>query len=62
MGLRPTCRSRLRADPFSGVIYVFRAKRADKVKLLFWDGTGVCLLIKRLEGRQVPLAGNRRTA
>jgi transposase len=29
---------------------VFRAKRADKVKLLFWDGTGVCLLIKRLEG------------
>jgi transposase len=29
---------------------VFRARRADKVKLLFWDGTGVCLLIKRLEG------------
>ena len=28
----------------------YRAKRADKVKLLFWDGTGVCLLIKRLEG------------
>ena len=39
-----------KADPFSGVIYVFRAKRADRVKLLFWDGTGVCLLIKRLEG------------
>ena len=40
----------LHADPFSGIVYVFRAKRADKVKLLFWDGTGVCLLIKRLEG------------
>jgi transposase len=40
----------LHADPFSGIIYVFRAKRTDKVKLLFWDGTGVCLLIKRLEG------------
>ena len=40
----------LRAAPFSGIIYVFRAKRADKVKLLFWDGTGVCLVIKRLEG------------
>jgi transposase len=38
------------AEPFSGIVYVFRAKRADKVKLLFWDGTGVCLLIKRLEG------------
>jgi len=30
--------------------YVFRPRRAGKVKLLFWDGTGVCLLIKRLEG------------
>jgi transposase len=36
-------------DPFSGVIYAFRAKRADRVKLLFWDGTGVCLFTKRLE-------------
>ena len=39
----------LKADPFSGVIYVFRAKRADRVKLLFWDQTGLCLLTKRLE-------------
>lgn len=37
------------ADPFSGVIYVFRARRADRVKLVWWDGTGVCLLAKRLE-------------
>jgi len=36
-------------DPFSGVVYAFRAKRADRVKLLFWDGTGVCLFTKRLE-------------
>ena len=28
---------------------MFRSKRADRVKLLFWDGTGVCLLVKRLE-------------
>jgi transposase len=42
----------LKADPFSGVIYVFRAKRADRVKLLFWDQTGLCLLAKRLEGGQ----------
>lgn len=39
-----------KANPFSGVIYVFRSKRADRIKLLFWDGTGICLLIKRLEG------------
>jgi transposase len=37
------------SDPYSGVIYVFRAKRADRVKLLLWDGTGLVLLAKRLE-------------
>ena len=31
-------------------VYVFRAKRADRIKLLWWDGTGICLLTKRLEG------------
>ncbi|MFZ0836917.1 MAG: IS66 family insertion sequence element accessory protein TnpB, partial [Xanthobacteraceae bacterium] len=30
-------------------MYVFRAKRADRVKLIYWDGTGVCLFAKRLE-------------
>ena len=40
----------LAADPYSGAVYVFRAKRADRVKLLWWDGTGICLLTKRLEG------------
>jgi len=48
-GLAAYVEQQLLADPFSGVIYVFRAKRADKVKLLFWDGTGVCLVAKRLE-------------
>lgn len=37
------------ADPFSGVVYVFRAKKADRVKLVWWDGTGLCLMAKRLE-------------
>ena len=31
----------LAADPYSGAVYVFRSKRADRVKLLWWDGTGV---------------------
>jgi transposase len=42
----------LAANPYSGTVYVFRAKRSDRVKLLWWDGTGVCLLTKRLEGGQ----------
>jgi transposase len=40
------------ADPFSGAIYIFRARRADRLKLLFWDGTGVVLVAKRLEEGQ----------
>ena len=30
------------ADPFNGALYVFRAKRADRVKIVWWDGTGLC--------------------
>lgn len=41
--------SQFRADPYSGVIFVFRAKRADRIKVLWWDGTGLCLMIKKLE-------------
>jgi transposase len=48
-GLAALVREEMQADPFSGVVYVFRAKRADRVKLIFWDGTGVCLFAKRLE-------------
>ncbi|WP_432288794.1 IS66 family insertion sequence element accessory protein TnpB [Aminobacter sp. BA135] len=36
------------ADPFSGAVYV-RAKRTGRIKLIFWDGTGVCLYAKRLD-------------
>lgn len=51
-GLAAMVKEELRTDPFSGVIYVFRAKRADRVKLIFWDGTGLVLVSKRLgEGK-----------
>jgi transposase len=48
-GLAGFVKEQLGTDPFSGVIYVFRAKRADRVKLLMWDGTGLVLVSKRLE-------------
>ena len=41
-GLAALVRETMGADPFSGAVYVFRAKRADRIKLVFWDGTGVC--------------------
>ena len=50
-GLAALVRDTMKADPFSGAVYVFRAKRADRIKLIFWDGTGVCLFAKRLEER-----------
>jgi len=48
-GLAALVRDTMGADPFSGAVYVFRAKRMDRIKLVFWDGTGVVLVAKRLE-------------
>ena len=57
-------------DPFSDTICVSHARRANRVKLLFWDGTGVCLFAKRLEDGKfrsprsstVPCVSRRRTS
>lgn len=38
------------ADPFSGAVLVFRSRRADRVKILVWDGSGLVLVWKQLEG------------
>lgn len=48
-GLAAYVQEHLQSDPFSGIVFVFRSKRADKVKLLFWDQTGLVLVAKRLE-------------
>jgi transposase len=37
------------ADPFNGSLYVFRSKRADRIKIVWFDGSGLCLFAKRLE-------------
>ncbi len=36
-------------DPLSGALYVFRSRRADRVKIVWWDGSGVCLFTKTLD-------------
>ena len=43
-GLTAIVQTVLHHDPFCGTIYVFRSKRADRVKLLVWDGSGLVLL------------------
>ncbi len=49
-GLAAAVQEMLGLDPFVGAAFVFRAKRADRVKILVWDGTGLVLVYKRLEG------------
>ena len=48
-GLAAIVQERLGADPFSGHIFLFRGRRGDLVKMLWWDGDGLCLFAKRLE-------------
>ena len=49
MRLAEIVEAEFKADPFNGLICASQSKWADRIKLLFWDGTGICLLIKRLE-------------
>jgi transposase len=54
----------LRADPFAGDVFIFRPRRADRVKILVYDGTGLCLYSEEVGGRDgsAGLAGRRRGA
>ena len=47
--LAALAREALRQDPFSGTVLVFRARRADRVKIVTWDGTGLVMLWKALD-------------
>jgi transposase len=48
-GLGALVQTTLEQDPFSGHVFVFRGRRGDLLKVLWWDGDGICLLAKRLE-------------
>ena len=48
-GLSAKVQTVLNEQPFSGHVFVFRGRRGDIVKLLWWDGDGLCLFAKRLE-------------
>jgi transposase len=48
-GLASLAQNHLGKDPFSGQLLVFRGRRGDLIKALWWDGQGLCLFAKRLE-------------
>jgi transposase len=48
-GLAARVQTQLAADPFNGHLFVFRGRRGDLIKVLWWDGQGLCLFAKRLE-------------
>jgi len=49
VGLSGMVQTVLKENPFSGQVFVFRGGRGDLIKLLWWDGDGLCLFAKRLE-------------
>lgn len=63
-GLSALVQTALEADSFSGHVFVFRGRRGDLLKVLWWDGDGLCLFAKKLErGRFVwPRAENGTVA
>ena len=58
-GLSAVVQEMFGLSPFSGAIFVFRSKRADRIKVLVWDQTGLVLAHKRLEGGKFVWPGIR---
>jgi len=48
-GLSAVVQTTLEAEPLSGHVFVFRGRRGDLIKVLWFDGDGLCLFAKRLE-------------
>ena len=53
-GLASLAETIIKQDPGSGAIFGFRGKRADRIKLLWWDTQGFCLFYKVLERGYFP--------
>ena len=59
-GLAALVQTALAKDPFCGHVFVFRGRRGDQVKLLWWSGDGMNLYLKRLERGRFAAGRQRR--
>ena len=59
-GLVAVVEHELGLDPYSGIVFVFRPKRVDRIKVLYWDGTGTGARIEASGAGSVRLAGGSR--
>jgi len=58
-GLSAKVASVLALDPYSGHLFLFRSKRGDYLKILYWDGSGLCSVREAAGAGQVRLAADR---
>jgi transposase len=58
-GLSVIIQEELKLDPFSGALFLFCNKRRHLLKILYWDKTGYCMWLKRLEKARFPWPMNR---
>src|ERR1700730_7174601 len=59
-GLSGLVQNKLEKSPLSGQVFIFRGRRGDLVKLIWFDGDGLCLFSKRLEEMNVSVRGRPR--
>ncbi len=50
-GLAAIVQNEFDLDPYSGAIFIFRSRRSDRLKMVVWDGTGLIMIYKRIEGQ-----------
>jgi len=55
-GLAALVKNELHKDPFTGTVFVFRSRKADRLKLIYWDGSGIVMAYNDLHSYCISLS------